>query len=50
MNQPEVKAKLALEATDVAPLNTPEQFQVTFSRQVDLWENFIKSSQFPLKE
>jgi len=50
MNQPEVKSKLALEATDVASLNTPEQFQVTFSRQVDLWENFIKSSQFPLKE
>ncbi len=44
INSPEMKEKLALEATEAAPPNTPEEFREFFARQVVMWDRFIKSS------
>jgi tripartite-type tricarboxylate transporter receptor subunit TctC len=44
VNTPDMKERLALEATEAAPPNTPEEFRENFSRQVAMWERFIKSS------
>ena len=44
INSPEMKEKLALEATEAAPPNTPEEFRDFFARQVAMWDRFIKSS------
>ena len=50
INTPEVKERLAAEATDAAPPNTPEEFRETFARQVAMWERFIKSSGVKLSD
>ncbi len=44
INTAEMKERLAAEATEAAPPNTPEEFKQFFARQVVMWERFIKSS------
>ena len=44
MNSPEMKAKLAADAAEAAPPNTPEDFRKIITKEVELWDKFIKTS------
>ena len=43
INTPEMKERLAAEATEAAPPNTPEELSAYYARQVAMWERFVKS-------
>jgi tripartite-type tricarboxylate transporter receptor subunit TctC len=44
MNSPEMKEKLTADAAEAAPPNTPEDFRKIITREVELWDKFIKTS------
>ncbi len=44
MNSPEVKARLATEATEAVRPHTPAQFRTEFVNEVNKWEKFFKTS------
>jgi tripartite-type tricarboxylate transporter receptor subunit TctC len=44
IHTPEMRERLALEATEPAPPNTPDEFRAAFARQVAMWERFVKTS------
>ena len=44
MNSAEMKVKLAADAAEAAPPNTPEDFRKIIAREVEVWDKFIKTS------
>ena len=44
MNSPEMKEKLAADAAEPALPNTPEDFRRIVTREVEVWDKFIKTS------
>ena len=44
MNSPEMKAKLALDATEAAPPRSPAQFKAEFVSEVNKWEKFFQTA------
>ncbi|HTD89510.1 MAG TPA: tripartite tricarboxylate transporter substrate-binding protein [Burkholderiales bacterium] len=44
MYSPEMKEKLAADAAEPAPRHTPEAFQKSVAREVEMWDNFLKTS------
>lgn len=43
-NTPEMKEKLAADAAEVAPPNTPKEFRTKLLREIGLWEKIIRAS------
>lgn len=44
MNSPEVRARVAADGAEVAPSSSPAEFKERFSREIDMWEKFVKTS------
>ncbi len=44
MYSPEMKEKLAADAAEPAARHTPEEFQKTIARELEVWDKFIKTS------
>jgi len=44
MNSPEMKEKLAADAAEAAPPNTPDDFRKAIAREVEVWDKFIRTS------
>ena len=44
MNSPEMKEKLAADAAEAAQPNTPEDFRKIITREVEVWDKFLKTS------
>ena len=44
MNSPEMSQAVAADGAEVAPPASPADFSLKFSRQIDMWENFIKKT------
>ena len=44
MNSPEMSQAVAADGAEVAPPASPADFNLKFSRQIDMWENFIKKT------
>ena len=43
-NTPEMKDKLAADAAEVAPPNTPKEFRTKLLREIGMWEKIIRAS------
>lgn len=44
MNSPEVKKRVVADGADIAPPNTAAEFRERFSKELEMWDQFIKKS------